>query len=71
VVLLYDEEGIRILRMLTDRSNEFAAPKAMNTSSMSRSRISIIAVSRPRARSTIIGASVGAGASVRPYAHLC
>ena len=63
VVLVYDEEGIRISRMLTDRSTEFAAPKAMNTSSMSRSRISITAVPRPRDRRPTASANASIAAS--------
>src|SRR5262249_9779409 len=49
VVPFYDEHGIRLSRVLTDRGTEFWAPKAMNTSSISRLRTSTTAAPRPRA----------------------
>ena len=57
VVPFFDEHGIRLSRMLTDRGTEFCAPRATNMSSTSRSRTSITAAPRPRARKPMESAS--------------
>jgi hypothetical protein len=57
-VPFYDEHGIRLSRMLPIAAPSFAALKAMNTSSTSRSRTSITAAPRPRARRPMASASV-------------
>ncbi len=49
VVPFFDEHGIRLSRMLTDRGTEFCGTRATNTSSISRSRTSTTAAPRPRA----------------------
>jgi hypothetical protein len=63
VVPFYDEHGIRLSRVLTDRGTEFfAVPRATNTSSISPSRTSTTAAPRPRARKPMAFAS----ASIAP-----
>ena len=57
VVPFYDEHGIRLCRVLTDRGTEFCGGKATSTSSTWRSRISITAAPRPRARRPMESAS--------------
>jgi transposase InsO family protein len=51
-VPFYDEHAICLSQILTDRGTEFCAPRATNTSSISRSRTSITGAPRPRARKT-------------------
>ena len=63
VVPFYDEHDIRLSRVLTDRGTEFCgSPRAMNTSSIWRSRTSTIAAPRPGARRPTASAS----ASIAP-----
>src|SRR5262249_42177905 len=57
VVPFYDEHGIRLSRMLTDRGTEFCGTRATNMSSTLRSRTSITAAPRPRARKRTASAS--------------
>ena len=64
VVPFYDEHGVRLSRVLTDRGTEFAAPRAMNTSSIWPSRTSTIAAPRPRARKPMAFASASTAPSL-------
>ena len=57
VVPFYDEHGIRLSRVLTDRGTEFCGREAMNTSSISRWRTLTTAAPRQRARRPMAFAS--------------
>jgi hypothetical protein len=57
VVPFYDEHGIRLSRMLTDRGTEFCGTQSHEYEPTSRSRTSITAAPRPRARKPTAPAS--------------
>ena len=64
VVPFYDEHGVRLSRVLTDRGTEFCGTQSQNTSSIWPSRTSTIAAPRPTARKPMAFASASTAPSL-------